>query len=1203
MFKLKLIIIAILLFISNSYLIPESEWNALYDLYNSTNGNYWTWQNETYGLRWNFSNPSIQYPCGNLNLISWQGLFCTCRNNTINHEFDDYYNYYDDNIDPIEETCNIKKLFLEYKNLTGTINDSISNLNYLTHIHLSYNNLWNSMPNLSNITNLTLLDLTYNYLTGDISFIYGLYCLSSLQLGINLFSGTISSRIGLLTLLERINLNDNEITGSLPIELGNLKSLLQLNLGYNYYLTGNLLPIVELSNLNSFSCIYSSMTGSIPFEISNLVKLNSIELSGSLFTASIPTTFGLLTNLKYLFLRNNFFSNAFPSEIGNLKSIVNIYVDYNFISGPLYKELSYLPLLNQIRINNNFFSSSLPDELYLLSQLEHFDCSYNYFSGTLSKIMSSNWTFLESYFLNDNKFIGNIENLVCLNMINLININIGHNSFTSTIPSSIFFLPKLQAFAAYCNCFISEIPDNLCLSTTLSTLILDGLHSSETCKDRIFPDYSIFPNTYYGLFNVIKGGIPNCVYNMSNLKTLHLSGNGITGSFSESIVISKSLQDLSISNNAMRGHIPENIQLNYWQTELDLSMNFFNGVLLDNFDVNKSTTVSLHRNRLSGYIPNSLLDLKNIDILVGNIFSCSIFNRVIYLPLHDPYYDFYSCGSNNFDLVLFFGLSVIIIFIIIKFNRCNVLNQINSNLYFLKSTFKSIYQENSSLNELNINKVLNNELNNQSNITILCCFYDELLVFLKQISMLYLILFIPLSIILTYFFSMYTYSYSWKYSSIFLSGTIPAIIQMFMMIISFYIVHRFQISLSEIQIVKRNAKSKLSKFYIYFSITIFNMIIFGYINVKFVTLSINEKGLIILLFGFAISLFKVLSIIFIIPSILKWYHNTFDNHLKFSRNDQFFESSISVLNSIIIPFLTTATVSANCLLRTIVPEPQVKSSFYYLFCTLVNANSNECDEYKYFEVLTSYWPPFIYSFQCSSSLLKIYSPIFIFMALLLAIQTPLMRNMIHLVNIILGDDNHYFNTFIKVLPSTIKPFKIKNIEDDNNNNVLPIYFNKNIFSVNIITYLAIILTVGNFVPILGIFVCICLCFYIHNVLSNLGFMLHESKYHSNSSYEYVIKIFERDADEAISTIKLCLIILFPVRILFLSFFIFDTLGDEIGAYPAFISIAVMIAFVSLLFIILNKIYYNNIETIKRNSVNKLNLTIELSSSIIKNPLI
>lgn len=37
--------------------IPDNERNALFDLYQSTNGINWNWKNETiYGLKWNFTN-------------------------------------------------------------------------------------------------------------------------------------------------------------------------------------------------------------------------------------------------------------------------------------------------------------------------------------------------------------------------------------------------------------------------------------------------------------------------------------------------------------------------------------------------------------------------------------------------------------------------------------------------------------------------------------------------------------------------------------------------------------------------------------------------------------------------------------------------------------------------------------------------------------------------------------------------------------------------------------------------------------------------------------------------------------------------------------------------------------------------------------------------------------------------------------------
>jgi hypothetical protein len=56
-----------------SFTIPESEYNALQNLFDSTQGELWKWKNTMlFGSPWDFSNATSD-PCIN----QWQGLTCS----------------------------------------------------------------------------------------------------------------------------------------------------------------------------------------------------------------------------------------------------------------------------------------------------------------------------------------------------------------------------------------------------------------------------------------------------------------------------------------------------------------------------------------------------------------------------------------------------------------------------------------------------------------------------------------------------------------------------------------------------------------------------------------------------------------------------------------------------------------------------------------------------------------------------------------------------------------------------------------------------------------------------------------------------------------------------------------------------------------------------------------------------------------------
>jgi hypothetical protein len=166
----------------------------------------------------------------------------------------------------------------------------------------------------------------------------------------------------------------------------------------------------------------------------------------------------------------------------------------------------------------------------------------------------------------------------------------------------------------------------------------------------------------------IEGHIPPCLFTIPTLQTLHLSGNGIHDRLSNNLTISPSLQDLSLAHNLLTGKIPESILSRTWES-LDLSFNQFKGNLpADMPFYSNSSTLSLQVNRLSGAIPASLYHMKQINILSGNMFSCNNgfetdANHASYLPLYDPQYTSYQCGSDytNYSLVFWFAIISILL--------------------------------------------------------------------------------------------------------------------------------------------------------------------------------------------------------------------------------------------------------------------------------------------------------------------------------------------------------------------------------------------------------------------------------------------------------------------------------------------------------------------------------------------------------------
>ena len=136
-----------------------------------------------------------------------------------------------------------------------------------------------------------------------------------------------------------LNLNNNQLTGSIPAGLGSLTSLTELGLGYN-----------ELS-------------GSIPSELGSLTNLVDLFLGYNQLTGSIPSELGNLTNLTVLDLKENGLSGDIPPELGNLTNLTHLDLGWNGLSGAIPSQLGNLTNMHYLILNGSPFSGMMPDSL------------------------------------------------------------------------------------------------------------------------------------------------------------------------------------------------------------------------------------------------------------------------------------------------------------------------------------------------------------------------------------------------------------------------------------------------------------------------------------------------------------------------------------------------------------------------------------------------------------------------------------------------------------------------------------------------------------------------------------------------------------------------------------------------------------------------------------------------------------------------
>lgn len=271
-----------------------------------------------------------------------------------------------------------------------------------------------------------------------------------------------------------LELNNNQLNGSIPTDLSKLSGLVYLKLSYNQ-LNGSI-PI-EVGNLYNLKVIYldnnDELSGSIPSELGNLNDLRGLDLYGNKFTGQIPTTLGNLTKLTLLDLGTNQLSGNIPKELGNLNNLINLSLANNQLNGKIPKELGNLIKLTHLWLFLNKLYGDIPIELGNLTNLTQLWLYLNQLSGDIPTELG-NLINLESLYLYSNQLEGNIP-VEIGNLINMGALRLDSNEFTGTIPQEFGNLTKLGILTLSDNKLTGFIPPEL---NNLSELVILSIRNN-----------------------------------------------------------------------------------------------------------------------------------------------------------------------------------------------------------------------------------------------------------------------------------------------------------------------------------------------------------------------------------------------------------------------------------------------------------------------------------------------------------------------------------------------------------------------------------------------------------------------------------------------------------------------------------------------------------------------------------------------------
>ncbi|XP_045787369.1 receptor-like protein EIX2 [Trifolium pratense] len=503
------------------------------------------------------------------------------------------------------QTGYVEKLDLhgsDVQHLSGEINLSITELQHLKYLDLSYLNTSSQIPKyMGSLSNLRYLDLSNGGYYGKIpSQIGNLSQLQHLQLSYNLLSGTIPDDFGNLKhSLVYLGLYSNHLEGNIPKSIGNICTLEEFDADWNQ-LSGEISDFMSHSNnshcignvssLQVLSLKYNQISGMLP-DLSSLTSLRELHLDGNKLNGEIPTTIGSLKELEYLMLfRNSFEGILCESHFINISKLKYLDLSYNSLTIKVNDDWVPPFQLRGLDLSSLNFNSRFPNWLQTQNNLSTLSLSK---VSNLPPIPIWFWGKLQTLnelTISKNNLTGKIPNLGLNLTNNYAFIDLSSNQFQGSIPS---FLVQAGALNLSTNKFSDLVP-LLCNKSNPSILgYLDISH------------------------NELTGELPNCWNNLTSLQYVDLSNNKLSGKIPFSMGALVNMEALILRNNNLSGQLTSSLRNSDKLAMVDLAGNNFDGPIPSwiGDGLHQLLILSLRFNNFSGSLPSNLCYLKKLHVL------------------------------------------------------------------------------------------------------------------------------------------------------------------------------------------------------------------------------------------------------------------------------------------------------------------------------------------------------------------------------------------------------------------------------------------------------------------------------------------------------------------------------------------------------------------------------------------------------------
>ncbi|XP_058210562.1 probable LRR receptor-like serine/threonine-protein kinase At3g47570 [Rhododendron vialii] len=517
---------------------------------------------------------------------------------------------------------------LASRGLTGSLSPYIGNLSFLRELSLFNNTFTGEIPTeLGNLFRLQKLNLGVNGFEGKIPpHLSRCSNLRDLRVGKNKLVGGFPKELAYsMPRLISLYVNDNNLTGGIPLWIGNLSSLEDFNAAGNP-LEGSIPNALgQLKILRELWLGSSQISGTIPPSLYNQSLLITLSMPANQLRGNLSPTFGFMfRHLEVLQLFGNQFDGPIPLSISNCSQLVQLEMDDNNFSGKVRNDFGSLKILYRINLGYNNFETKGSDGLAFLSSLTN--CSNlgvvilenGQFGGVLPDSVGN--LSISYLALGLNQLYGSIPSTIG-NLVNIGTLAMNNNQFTGPIPDSIGYLHKLQRLSISQNSISGKIPNSIGNLSLMNDLYLERNRLEGAIPSSLGNCRNLLLLTLSG--NNLNGSIPRQLFTVSSLSIrLDLARNRLSGSLPTEVGNLDNLAEIDISENDLSGEIPSTLGSCVSLENLYLQQNLFQGSIPSSMaSVRGIQNLDLSNNNLSGQIPRFLetfIFLQNLNLSFNN---------------------------------------------------------------------------------------------------------------------------------------------------------------------------------------------------------------------------------------------------------------------------------------------------------------------------------------------------------------------------------------------------------------------------------------------------------------------------------------------------------------------------------------------------------------------------------------------------------